>query len=94
MHGIPAWLPGLALLAVVLFVMLQRIEQRLADIHRLLLADRSPSVADGRAALAKRIAPLVRQGQTIQAIRIVRETLACPLVEAKRFVDDMKAHMS
>lgn len=93
MHGIPPWVFGAALSGMAVAAMLVRIEQRLdAIVH--LLAAQAASGTDRRDALIAQIAPLVQSGRYIEAIRIVRQTLGCSLLDAKRFVDDLRAQTS
>lgn len=45
-------------------------------------------------ALQDRIIPLIRQGRKIEAIKIVRNTRQCSLMEAKEWVDALSARIS
>ncbi|MDA8192930.1 MAG: hypothetical protein M0Z53_02865 [Thermaerobacter sp.] len=94
MHGIPAWLFGAVSSVVVIVVtLLERIERHLRDIRRL-MADLVSSPADRHDALIAQITPLLQRGQKIPAIKVVRKSLGCTLLEAKQFVDDLLSQIS
>ncbi len=95
MHGIiPAWLLGAVSSVVVIVVtLLERIERHLRDIRRLLI-DQVSSSADSHDVLIARLTPLLKRGEKIPAIKIVRKSLGCTLLEAKQFVDDLLSQIS
>jgi hypothetical protein len=90
-------LTGIPTLAVIigffsLAAGLWRIERRLDAIQPQL----APQAAGmpPRDALVAHITPLIRSGQKIEAIKIVRRTLGCTPMDAKRFVDELAAQSS
>lgn len=73
--------------------LLGRIEQHLAHI-RDLLAAQFPDQRSAEDKLISRVTLLIEQNKKIQAIKIVRQTRGCTLMEAKRFVDDLASKIS
>ncbi len=71
--------------------LLTRIERHLTQIHTL-LKNKFPE--DQQEALREQITSYIKRNQKIAAIKIVRQTMGCSLLEAKKFVDEWAAKIS
>ncbi len=90
------WLIGITVGALAVGEMvhlLTLIERDLTDIHALLWKQ-FPEQQLQEDALRDRITPYIKRNQKITAIKIVRQTMGCTLIEAKRFVDEWAAEIS
>lgn len=88
------WLTAGVLVTQQIVSLLTRIERNLTNIHTLLKRQFPEQQQFPEEALRERITPYIKHHQKIAAIKIVRHTLGCTLIEAKQFVDEWAAKIS
>ncbi|WP_255508435.1 hypothetical protein [Exiguobacterium sp. Helios] len=90
------WLPFILLILFWQFVSQQLVKQRvmqqqlLRELTRIQEHLGMTDAASSHTLLNEQIQRLINEHQTVEAIKLVRETLGYPLLEAKQYVDAFK----
>ncbi|WP_426355090.1 hypothetical protein [Exiguobacterium sp. R-39] len=90
------WLPFILLILFWQFVSQQLVKQRvmqqqlLRELTRIQEHLGMTDAASSHSLLNEQIQRLINEHQTVEAIKLVRETLGYPLLEAKQYVDTFK----
>lgn len=94
------WLPFILLILFWQFVSQQLVKQRvmqqqlLRELTRIQEHLGMTDAASSHTLLNEQIQRLINEHQTVEAIKLVRETLGYPLLEAKQYVDAFKGTSS